>query len=284
MPLVNGILMVACVMLVLGFGSSDRLAAAYGIAVTLTMLITTILFYFAARRLWKWSNLQAGALCLLFLIMELLFLGANALKVLHGGWFPLAVAAVVFLAMTSWKRGRRILGEQLSSRLLPFDLFLESITKSKVQRVEGTAVFMSGNPNGTPLALLHNLKHNRVLHQRNVLLTVTTSEVPHTRGARRVKVEQLPEGFWRVIARIGFMDKPDVPAILDRCAEQGLKISVNETTFFLSRERLLSDSQQGIHWLRGRVFAFMSRNAQPATAFFGLPPNRVVELGMQVEL
>ncbi len=284
MPFVNGVLMVSCIGLVLGFASSSRLAAAYGIAVTMTMLITTVLFYFAARRLWKWSRLQAGALCLSFLGIELVFLGANALKVFHGGWFPLLVAAVMFLVMSTWKRGRRILGERLSAKLLPFELFLESIQKGKIQRVPGTAVFMSGTADGTPLALLHNLKHNRVLHERNVLLTVVTVEVPHTRAPRRVQVEALPDGFWRVVARVGFMDTPDISEILERCAEQDLKVSLEETTFFLSRERLLSGSRSTYGRFRERLFAFLARNAQPATAFFGLPPNRVVELGMQVEL
>ena len=284
LPLVNGILMCCCIGLVVGFGSSSALSAAYGIAVTLTMIITTILFYFAARRLWNWSRAGAGALCAAFLAFDLVFFAANSVKITHGGWFPLIAAGAVFTVMTTWKRGRQLLGERLSASQLPFEIFLEGIRHSGAHRVRGTAVFMSGNPNGTPLALLHNLKHNQVLHERVLLLTLITIEEPHVATAGRVRIEPLADGFWRVIVRVGFMENPNVPAVLKACGKLGLAIKLQETTFFLSRETVLSRERPGMaHW-RARLFAFLSRNAQPATTFFGLPANRVVELGMQVEM
>ena len=284
LPFVNTMLMVACIGLVIGFGSSGALSAAYGIAVTLTMLITTLLFYFAARRLWSWSRVKAGSLCAAFLVIEVLFFAANSVKIVHGGWFPLVAAAAIFLVMTTWKRGRQLLGERLSASLLPFEIFMAGIQNSGAHRVRGTAVFMSGNPNGTPLALLHNLMHNKVLHERILLLTLVTIDEPHVAAADRVRVEALTDGFWRVTVRVGFMENPSVPKILESCAAHGLPVKMEETTFFLSRETILSTKLPGMAQWRERLFAFLSRNAQPATAFFGLPANRVVELGMQVEL
>ncbi len=284
LPSVNAALMLACVGLVLGFKTSGALSAAYGIAVTLTMLITTLLFYFAARRLWNWSRLQAASLCSAFLVVEILFFAANSVKILHGGWFPLVAAFAIFIVMTTWKRGRQLLGERLSASLLPFEIFLEGIRHSGAQRVRGTAVFMSGNPNGTPLALLHNLMHNKVLHERILLLTLVTVEEPHVAAAERVNVEKLTDGFWRVTVRVGFMENPAVPTILETCAAQGLPLKMEETTFFLSRETIISTKLPGMAQWRERLFAFLSRNAQSATTFFSLPANRVVELGMQVEM
>jgi KUP system potassium uptake protein len=284
LPLVNGALLLSCICLVLGFGSSSGLSSAYGLAVTLDMIITTTLFYFASRRLWNWSRLRAGLVCAAFLAIELTFFSANSLKILHGGWFPLLAAAAVFTVMTTWNRGRRLLGERLSASLLPFEVFLEGIRSSRAHRVRGTAVFMSGNPQGTPLALLHNLKHNKVLHERILLLTLVTVDEPHVAVAERLRVEPLADGFWRVLVRLGFMEKPDVPAILEACASQGLPVKLEDTTFFLSRETILATQMPGMAMWRERLFAFLSRNAQSATAFFGLPANRVVELGMQIEM
>ena len=284
MPMVNSLLLVGCVALVLGFQSSSRLAAAYGIAVTLTMLVTTGLFFVVARRTWGWSAVKAGLVCAAFLAVELVFFGANALKILHGGWFPLVVAAAVFTVMMTWKLGRRLLGRQLADRMLPLENLLESVAHESVPRVPGTAVYMAGNPRGTPLALLHNLKHNRVLHQRVILLTVVTEEVPHTDAAQRVRVEPLPHGFFRVTAHYGFMEKPDMEELLGACRGQGLEMHLAQVTFFLSRETIVRASKPALSAWRGNLFAFLARNAQTATAFFGLPANRVVELGMQVEL
>ncbi len=283
LPLVNWLLMLACVALVLGFQTSSRLAAAYGIAVTLTMLITTVLFYFAARRLWHWSAWKAGALCGAFFALELVFFAANALKIAHGGWFPLAIGALLFTVMSTWKTGRKLLGQRLAASVLPLDVFVQSIAVDPPHRVRGTAVFMSGNPDGTPLALLHNLKHNRVLHERAVLLTIAISDEAHVDEADRVRVELLGHGLFRVRARCGFMERATVSELLVKCAAQGLELRDAETTFFLSRETIRPSARPGMALWRERLFAFLARNAQPATAFFELPANRVVELGMQVE-
>ncbi len=284
MPHINWMLMVACIGLVLGFGSSTNLAAAYGIAVTLTMLIDTILFFVAAQRLWNWSPVRAGALCALFFVVELAFLSANALKIVHGGWFPLVVGAGIFAIMATWKTGRRLVWETLQNSSLPRDLFFESIEHHAPQRIPGTAVFLAGNPNGTPLALLHNLKHNKVLHERNILLTLVTEDIPYVPAGQRAEVEALPAGFQRVLARYGFMEEPNVRELLATAPLIGGPVEVQKTTFFLSRETILPSGKKGMRLWRKWLFAVLSRNAQPATDFFKLPPNRVVELGMQVEL
>jgi KUP system potassium uptake protein len=284
LPHVNWALMLACIGLVLGFRSSSALAAAYGIAVTLTMVITTILFYLAARRLWKWSAWKAGLLCGSFLLLELAFCGANFLKVAHGGWFPLVIGAAVYTLMSTWRTGRRLLRERLENSFLPFQLFLEDVLRNPPLRVAGTAVFMSGNSEGTPLALLHNLKHNKVLHRRIIILTIAADEIPHVDPGQRIKVESAQEGFYRVTGHYGFMEEPNVPQLLEACKEHGLEVRTEEATYFLSRETILATKHPGMAIWRERLFALLSRNAQPATAFFGLPANRVVELGMQVEL
>jgi KUP system potassium uptake protein len=284
MPLVNWALMLACIAIVLGFRSSGNLSAAYGIAVTLTMLITSVLFYFAARRLWGWQAWQAGLLCAAFMTIELVFCAANAVKIGHGGWLPLVVAAGIFIVMTTWKTGRMLLRDRLNDRRLPFNIFLESIQGGSALRTKGTAVYMSGNPNDTPIALLHNLKHNRVLHERIVLLTIVTEENPHVDPAERVHVEQLTAGFSRVIARFGFMETPDIDQVFLACHEQGLELTTGFCSFFLSRETIVCGKRPLMSRWRSRLFAFLARNAQTAGSFFGLPANRVVELGLQIEL
>ncbi len=284
MPKINWTLMIACIGLVLGFQTSSNLAAAYGVAVTATMTITTALFYLAAQRIWKWSRLKAGLVAGVFLAIELPLFASNMLKITHGGWFPLVVAAIVFTLMATWRTGRAILGNRLRTGSLPLNMFLKDIEANQPHRVRGTAVFLSSNPNGTPLALMHNLKHNQVLHERVVILTIQTVEVPHVDHDERVEVEDLSCNFHRVIGRFGFMEDPDVPQILNACEEKGLHFEPEKTTFFLSRETIIAGKQPGMFMWRERLFAFMSRNAQSATAFFRIPPNRVVELGMQVEI
>ena len=284
MPHVNWALMVACLGLVLGFHSSSNLAAAYGIAVACTEVITTTLFFFAARRLWNWSTAQALALCGFLLVLELAFLSSNLLKVAHGGWFPLVVGALIFTVMTTWKTGRLLVWERMKNAILPRDLFFADIELNPPVRVPGTAIFMAGNPNGTPVALLHNLKHNKVLHTRNILLTIITEEVAHVPEAERVQVEQLPCGFQRVVGRYGFMEEPDVLQLLQTCPLTGGPLEIPKTTFFLSRETVLDTGKSRMSRWRKWLFAVLARNAQTATSFFGLPANRVVELGMQVEI
>jgi len=284
LPLVNAVLMLLCIALVVVFKSSSNLAAAYGIAVTSTMMITTILFLFAARRLWRWSWWSAGAICLFFFLIESAFLGANLLKVANGGWFPLAVATLLYIVMSTWKRGRQFLGDRLRATALPLPLFLEEVEKRPPVRVRGTAVYMSGRMDGTSIALLHNLKHNKVLHERVVLLTILTEDIPHADVEQRVTVDKLAKGFYRITGRYGFMEEPDIPALLTSCAALGLEFKLHETTFFLSSETIIASHKSSLPGWRAKLFAFLARNAQRATAFFRLPANRVVELGMQIEL
>jgi KUP system potassium uptake protein len=284
MPKINWVLMIACIALILGFQRSSNLASAYGLAVTLTMVITSFLFYVAARHLWRWSALKAGSLTVLFLVVEIPLCAANLLKFMDGGWFPLVVAGTVFTLMATWRTGRKILGTRLRTGTLPLSVFLDEIKTQSPHRVKGTSVFLASNPEGTPLALMHNLKHNQVLHERVVIMTIQTVEVPHAEEDDRVEVHELEMGFYRVIGRFGFMEDPDVPQILVACVKKGLQFQEERTTFFLSRETVIATPRPGMLLWRERLFAFMARNAQSATAFFRLPPNRVVELGMQVEI
>jgi KUP system potassium uptake protein len=283
-PGINWALMLSCIALVLGFQSSTRLAAAYGIAVTSTMVITTILLYAVVRRRWKWRRWPAVLLCGTFLAVDTAFFGANLLKVAHGGWFPLVVALVVFTLMSTWKTGRRVLSDRLRRSTVPLRPFLQGIALEPVVRVPGIAVFMYSNPHGVPPALLHNLKHNRVLHETVIILTVETQEIPRVEPADRLEVAPLDHGFYRVILRYGFMEEPDVPAELARLRLPGLHLEPQQLSYFLSRETLLATQHPGMWIWREHLFAWMTRNARPATSYFNLPPNRVVELGMQVEI
>jgi KUP system potassium uptake protein len=283
-PPVNWTLMVATIGLVLGFQTSSALAAAYGVAVTTTMVITTLLFYVVARELWGWSRWTAALLTVGFLVVDLAFFGANIIKIGHGGWFPLAIAAGVFTLLSTWKRGREILAQRLRVGALPVERFLEDLATHPPTRVAGTAVFMTGNPDVVPVALLHNLKHNKVVHERVVLLAVTTQDVPRVPRKERVESESLGDGFYRITIHYGFMEDPNVPSVLSLIKADGLEFTSMETTYFLGRERLLVTEKPGMAMWRERLFAFMARNAQGATAFFRIPPNRVVELGVQIEL
>jgi KUP system potassium uptake protein len=284
MPKINWAMMLACIALVLGFRTSSNLASAYAVAVTLTMVITSLLFYVAARHVWRWPQWKAGLLVTLTLMIEIPLFAANLLKVPEGGWFPLVIAGTVFTLMATWRTGRKILGTRLRTGTLPLSMFLDEIRMQSPHRVRGTAIFLSSNPEGTPLALMHNLKHNQVLHERVIILTIQTAEVPHIDKEERVDIRPLEMGFYRVIGRFGFMEDPDVPQLLRACRERDLNIEEERTTFFLSRETVLATPRRGMLMWRERLFAFMSRNSQSATAFFRLPPNRVVELGMQVEI
>ncbi len=284
MPHVNWFLMIAAIGLVLGFRSSDNMASAYGIAVTLTMLSTTVLFYFAARRVWGWGTARAVVACSLFLVVETAFFLANAVKVLNGGWFPLVIGLIIFLLMATWKRGRILLWNKLKPASMPLETFLDSVaTSTHLTRVPGTALFMTANPEGTPIALLHNLKHNKILHSRNLILTILTDEVPLVNSNRRLEVDQPAAGFYRIIAHYGFMEEPNVPELLASAPLDGKPIEINSTTFFLSRETIVVNSCKSMVRWRQWLFSVMSRNAQSAGTFYRIPANRVVELGMQVE-
>jgi KUP system potassium uptake protein len=283
-PALNWALMIGCIAIVVGFGSSSNLAAAYGVAVTSTMVITTILLCVVEREKWDWSWSLALGLSGFFLIIDLAFFGANIIKIPAGGWFPLVVGAAIFLLMTTWKKGRRILAERLLSRAHPIEDFLRDIAKNPPMRVPGTAVFMNGTAAGTPPALMHNLEHNKVLHERVVLLTVKTRQVPHVEPEDRARVEALGHEFYRIIINYGFMEDPDIPSVLESMEPPNPVFKGMETTYFLGRETVIASKHPGMMLWREKLFALMSRNASSATAYFCLPPNRVVELGAQVEI
>ena len=284
-PAVNWALMLSCIGLVLGFRSSSNLAAAYGVAITTTMLITTILFYVVARRRWHWPAAAALPVAAFFIAIDLAFFAANMLKITHGGWFPLLVSGCILFLMLTWRKGRRVLRSRLSDICVPLDTLLPDLKSQKIRRVPGTAIYMSGNRAGTPLALLHNLRHNKVLHEQVVLLTVRTEEVPYLANVRdRVALEKLDEGFWRAQIHFGFIEKPDVPAALERVKEAGLRFDPMRTTYFIGRETILATRKLGLSAWRGSLFAWMTRNAGDVTSYFCLPPNGVVELGARVEV
>jgi KUP system potassium uptake protein len=299
MPTVNTILMLCCLGLVVAFQNASALALTYGVALSGTMTITTILFAVVMRKLWGWSKWKAGAITLLFLVVDLAFVGANMLKVPNGGWLPLLVAGVVYLLMSTWKKGRVRLSALVRENTLPMELFLDDIRRSRPYRVPGTAVFMTSDSGGAPPVLLHHLKHNKVLHEKVMLMSVHTEEIPQVSWRDRVKCSELGEGFYLVMARYGFMETPDVPEVLrslGRAEENGKPVAVKlaDTTFYLGRETLIAISSKRRNdgavpegrrmgrW-RKKLFILMSRNAQSATAYFGLPPNRVVELGAQIQ-
>jgi KUP system potassium uptake protein len=284
LPGVNRLLGVACVLLVLTFQSSGNLASAYGIAVTGTMTITTLLFCSVARDRWRWPPWRVAAVGALFLSVDLAFLGANLIKIESGGWFPLVIAVGVYLLMTTWKRGREIVANILRESSLPMDLFLTDIARRQPPRVPGTAVFMTSDPAGVPVVLLHHLKHNKVLHQTVVIMSIEGDEVPQVAPEERLSVEVLGDGFYKVVGRYGFMETPKVPALLALAEGHGLRARPAETSFYLGRETLLADGPASLARWRKLLFILMARNAQGATAFFNLPPNRVLELGAQIQV
>jgi KUP system potassium uptake protein len=306
-PQVNNALWIACIGLVLAFQTSSNLAATYGVAVTGTMAMTTILLMVVARGRWGWSLWKLGLLGGLFLTVDLAFFGVNLFKIPDGGWFPLVVALVVFTLMSTWKKGRVRLSEIVQENTLPIDLFLGDIAKRKPLRVPGIAVFLTSIRGGAPPVLLHHLKHNKVLHEKVILLSVIGEEIPQVDQVDRVDYRELGEGFCEVVAHYGFMETPDVPAMLQSLSLEGgdgkqLRVEPMATSFYLGRETLIpisgrrgkpiaarpnpiepaQPSRSMARW-RKKVFIFMARNAQSATAFFGLPPNRVVELGAQIQ-
>jgi KUP system potassium uptake protein len=284
-PRANWGLLLGIFALVIGFKSSSNLAAAYGIAVTGTMLATTVLSLVVAHRMWNWPLWLCVALGALFLSIDIGFLSANLLKVAQGGWFPLAVGLGMLLLMATWRKGREILTRRLSEGALPLDLFMAQQKEStSILRVRGTAVFMTGGTDTVPIALLHNLKHNKVLHQRVVFLTVVTEDIPRVPARDRVVVEGLAEGFYRITVRYGFFQEPDIPKVLRLCKAFGLEFEMMDTSFFLGRETMVSSTHPEMPEWRQRLFVVMSRSAVSATDFFRIPAGRVVELGIQVQM
>ena len=285
LPGVNWAMMLACLGLVLSFKSSSGLAAAYGIAVTIDMTITSVFFFFVMSLLWGWSAWKTIPLLVLFLLFDLSFLGSNLLKIFDGGWFTLTVAALVMTALITWRDGKKTLANQFQAAGLPINLFLDSlVASSKPLRISGTGVFMSVSSTGTPITLLHHYKHNKVLHEQVILLSIGSSETPFVSKENRMEMTNLGHGFFRILARYGFMQTPNVPEILESARANGLDIQLESTTFYLGRETLLTGGKSKMFGWRKSLFAFMSRNAWNATTFFGIPPGRVVELGTQVEL
>ncbi len=288
-PEVNRALALGCIFVVLYFRSSSALGAAYGIAVTGTMAITTVLFYVLARSHWQWSIWRAGALTAFFLIIDLAFFGANLLKILQGGWVPLAIGLGIFVLMTTWQRGRLIVRSLLVDASIPLEALLKDLgddnpdKRFKPARVPGTAVFLTSESKDAPLVLLHHLKHNKVLHENVVLLSILVAQVPDVPITERVEVTCFPHNFSRVKAKYGFMQTPNVPEVLALAAERGIIAKPAETTYYLGRENLIPSGTKPIARWRKHLFIFMQRNARPATEFFGIPPNRVVELGAQME-
>jgi KUP system potassium uptake protein len=282
-PSVNWLLMIATIGLVLGFGSSSALAGAYGVAISTLMVITTLLTFFVARR-WGWNVWWTSLLAAAFLTVDLAFFGANLLKITEGGWYPLALAGLVSALMWIWRRGRHQVVQELRKRHEPFDALLGELKDTPPLRVDGTAVFMTSGDLAVPPILLHHLRHNQVLHRQVVLLRVDTEEVPRVAAAERLHIEGLGAGLHRLVLRYGFMQTPDIPVALRLCEGLGLVVDLDTTTFYVGRVTLWPRADFGLpHW-QDRVFDFMTRNAARATAYYHLPPERVVEIGIQVEI
>lgn len=282
MPRVNWGLMLAVMALVIGFGSSGDLAAAYGIAVTGDMVITTLLAGIVFHNIWGWSKLRTGALVALFLTVDIAFFSANVLKIPDGGWVPLIIGIVIFTLMITWKTGRSLLYQHLKNEAMALDPFIEAVGAHPPARVPGTAIFMTPNPEGVPHAMLHNLKHNKVLHEKVVILTVRFLDFPHSPDEERVEVEPLPHNFYRVSVRYGFKDEPDLPRDLMLCAEKGLVLEAMDSSFFIGKEILIASEKKEMAFWRKKIFIGLFRSAETITNQFKLPPNRVVELGSQV--
>lgn len=283
-PFINWTLFLGVIWLVLTFRSSSNLASAYGIAVAATMVITGFLFFEVARYKWKWSLWKILSISAVFIVIDLAFLGTNLLKVFHGGWAPLVIAGTVYLLMSTWKEGRRVLAETLRARSISTEEFIQKIRANPPHRVEGNAIYMSSETWGVPIPLLHNLKHNKVMHKVVALLTIRTKEIPLVAKKDRVEISEVGENLYRVIAYYGFMETPKIKHILEACRENGIQFSVHDTTFVLGRETILPTRVGEMPLWQEMIFAVMTRNAERPTAFFKIPPNQVIEVGIQVEI
>jgi KUP system potassium uptake protein len=283
-PGLNWLLMVACIGLVLGFQSTSGLAAAYGVAVSTNMVFTTLLLAIFARYAWRWNALFVGLFVFILLGVDLAFWIANLLKIPHGGWFPLVVAAGLIVIMTTWRRGKEVLAERTAERTLPMQDLLGVLAGSEIARVPGTAIFLSRLRDRVPSSFLHNLKHNKVLHQRIIFLTVRWSREPHVLPNNRCSVEKLGEGFYVVRLLYGFADEVNVPRSLRTCVFEGGPVNSMTVTYFVGGEKVLAAGRSAISLWRARLFAWISRNEEAATAYFEIPPNQVIEVGGQLEI
>jgi KUP system potassium uptake protein len=281
---VNWFLALGTILIVIGFRSSGALAAAYGIAVALTMIITAILLHVIAVERWRWPVPAAVAATTAFLAIDLTFFSANLLKIVQGGWLPIFIGITLFTLMTTWKTGRRLVAERLTARAFPLETFVTAVCAAPPTRVPGTAIFMTAQPTGTPAALVHNLHYNKMLHEHVVVLTVATVPTPQVADADRLTVQSMGAGIYNASIRYGFMEDPDVPVVMGELRRAGVPIDVDDLTFFLGRETIVVGRRPGMATWREKLFVLMSRNAVRATAFFKLPPERVVELGVQVEM
>lgn len=283
-PQLNWLLLIAVIGLILGFKSSSNLASAYGIAVTTTMLITTFLLFVTMVKIWKWKILTSALIVLFFLTIVSSFWGANMLKIFHGGWVPLVIGGVIYILMTTWNRGRKNLLDKIKKETTSLENFVTEILSVRLIAIPGTAIYMASNKNGTPPPLILNIKHNRLLHKQIIILTIIIQKVPHIKPEERIQIEQPTEGFYRVIANYGFMDVTNIFNIIELLNQKEVKIDINKTTFFLGRETLITTKKAGLGRLRDKLFILMSNNAQRATEYFNIPPNRVFEVGTQVEI
>jgi KUP system potassium uptake protein len=283
-PFANWALMIGTLLVVIMFKTSSALAAAYGIAVTGTMAITTILTCLVAYRIWKWNIAAVLTAAIVLLTIDLAFLGANALKIVHGGWFPLLLGMGLFVVMTTWKRGRQILATRLLSAMMPLDRFIAETIPLVKFRVPGVAVLLTGRAVGTPPALAHNLKMNKIIHEKVILLTVVTLDTAHCDIAHELLIEPVGPGFYRVIARYGFMDEPNIPNIVKLCQQMGVPVDPSSAIYILGRETLIATDDPGMSLWREKLFAFMNRNAQSAMTYFLLPETQVIEIGVQVRI
>lgn len=283
-PQLNWLLFIGTIMLVLSFKTSSNLAAAYGIAVTSTMVITTILAFVAMTKLWKWSVPLAILISVFFIVIDLAFWGANLLKILHGGWVPLVIGMVIYTIMTTWNWGRKILLHKIEEETQPIENFIDEVMSVRLVSTPGTAIYMSSNPKGTPPALVKNMKHNRVLHKQIIVLSIIFKKVPHINIEDGIEIQNPTDGFFRVIASYGFMDNANIQQIIEVLNKNGIQININKTTFFLGRELLVAKEKYGLLRVRKKLFILLSRNSQRVTEFFNIPNDRVFEVGSQIEI
>jgi len=283
-PKINWLLFLAIVFLVLEFKSSSNLAAAYGVAITTTMVITTLLAFVAMRKLWKWSLTVSITVALFFLIFDLSFFGSNMLKLLQGGWVPLALGIVIYAIMTTWNWGRNLLFIEIMRETQPIEKFIDEFMSTRIMSTPGTAIYMSSNPKGTPPALVKNLKHNRILHKQIIVLSIIFENIPHVNTEETILIETPTEGFYRVVAKYGFMDNADISQIIDILNKNGIQLKIEKSTFFLGRELLVVKEKSGLLRFRKKIFVLLSRNSQRVTEFFNIPNDRVFEVGSQIEI